>query len=312
MSAAAPAGITRLRSAELGVSNLARSVAFYTDCWGLRPAGTAGGAVYLRAAGAEHHVLALREQAEPALLGTSFAASSRAVVDRLHSALGARGVPHSPPVELPAHGGGGYGLVVRTPDGLPVTISADVAQHSPDDDPSRPICLTHVVLNSADPAAQKAFFAECLGFRVSDTTAAMVFMRCGTDHHALAIAGGRQASVNHLSFEMRDFDGLMYGGGRLIGAGHALEWGVGRHGPGANIFAYFLDPDGFAVEYTTEMQQVDDATHVAQTAEYWTNFPMRPCRWGMARKPSAAMIRAFGGDLIARPQGIFGGAPAIR
>ena len=312
MTGAGLDGITRLRSAELGVSDLTQSVAFYTDTWGLRRVASADGAVYLRATSPEHHILVLREQPEPALLGASFAASSRAVVDRLHSTLGARGVPHAAPSDLPAHAGGGYGLVVNTPDGLPVTISSDVAQHPPEDDPSRPICLTHVVLNTTDLEAQRSFFEQCLGFRVSDTTAAMVFMRCGTDHHSLAIAHGRHASVNHLSFEMRHFDGLMYGGGRLIGAGRTLEWGVGRHGPGANIFAYFLDPDGFAVEYTTEMQQVDDATHVAQTAEYWTNFPMRPCRWGMARKPSAAMIRAFGGDLIARPQGIFGGAPAIR
>ena len=312
MTAAGQSSITRLRSAELGVSNLAQSLKFYTETWGLQQVASADGAVYLRATGAEHHILVLREQAEPALLGASFAASSRAVVDRLHSTLGARGVPHAAPSDLPALAGGGYGLVVNTPDGLPVTISSDVTQHAPIDDPSKPICLTHVVFNTTDLAAQQFFFEQCLGFRVSDTTAAMVFMRCGTDHHSIAIAHGRHASVNHLSFEMRDFDGLMYGGGRLIGAGRTLEWGVGRHGPGANIFAYFLDPDGFAVEYTTEMQQVDGATHEAQTAEYWTSFPMRPCRWGMARKPSPAMIRAFGGDLLTRPQGIFGGEPSNR
>lgn len=306
MSAAAVSGIHGLRSAEIGVSDLQRSAQFYTEVWGLQVVASGEGAVYMRAAGPEHHVLALREQAHPALLGTHFAAASRDVVDRLHASLKAGGSAHAAPAGLPAYAGGGYGLRLTTPDGLAVTVSAEAARHAPIDDPSRPQNLTHVVLNSTGVEAQLEFFRDRLGFRVSDTTAAMVFMRCGIDHHTLALAHGERASLNHLAFEMTDFDGLMRGGGRLIGAGSTPEWGVGRHGPGNNIFLYFLDPDGFAVEYTTEMQHVDEATYVAQTAEYWTAFPMRPCRWGMARKPSQAMIRAFSGELRDnRPQAGF-------
>lgn len=291
-------GICRVRSAELGVRNLARSVKFYQDVWGLQEIASGAGAVYLRATGPEHHVVVLREAAEPRVLGIHFAASSRDDVVQLGERLKAANVAHSAPADLPGYAGGGHALQVNTPDGLPVTISSDGARHaSVIDDPSRPMNLTHIVLNSADVAAQVRFFNDVLGFRVSDTTAMMVFMRCGIDHHSLAVAHGKGNSLNHLAFEMRDFDGLMRGGGRLIGAGRSLEWGVGRHGPGNNIFAYFVDPDGFAVEYTTEMEHVDEATYVANTAEYWGNFPMRPCRWGMARKPSEVMIRAFSGEL---------------
>ena len=302
-------GIHGLRSAELGVGDLRRSVEFYGEMWGLQVVASGEGAVYMRAAGPEHHVLVLREQSHPALLGAHFAAANREAVDRLHAGLKAGGTAHTAPVQLPAFAGGGYGLRVSTPDGLAVTVSADVARHALLDDPSRPLSLTHVVLNSTDVAAQLAFFRGQLGFRVSDTTAAIVFMRCGIDHHSLALAHGKHASLNHLAFEMTDFDALMRGGGRLTGAGSVLEWGVGRHGPGNNIFAYFLDPDGFAVEYTTGMQHVDEATYVAQTADYWANFPMRPCRWGMARKPSEAMIRAFSGELRTEPQGEFRAGP---
>jgi len=301
MSAAAgvQSGICTLRSAELGVSDLQRSAKFYREVWGLEEAASGGGALYLRAAGPEHHVLVLRERADPALLGVHFGASSRDVVERLHASLKAGNVAHTDPAQLPGYAGGGYGLQVRTPDGVPLTVSSDGMRHAAIDDPSRPLSLTHVVINSAEVPAQVEFFRERLGFRISDTTAMMVFMRCGSDHHSLALAHGRRSSLNHLAFEMAHFDGLMHGGGRLIGAGATLEWGVGRHGPGNNIFAYFLDPDGFAVEYTTEMQHIDEATYVAQTAEYWGSFPMRPCRWGMARKPSEAMIRAFSGELRA-------------
>jgi catechol 2,3-dioxygenase len=93
---------------------------------------------------------------------------------------------------------------------------------------------------------------------------------------------------------MKDFDSLMYGSGRLLEAGHAMEWGPGRHGPGNNVFCYFIDPEGFAVEYTTDMDQVDES-HQAGSAEYWANFPKRPCRWGVAGKPSAKLAVAFAG-----------------
>ena len=38
-----------------------------------------------------------------------------------------------------------------------------------------------------------------------------------------------------------------------------IEWGVGRHGPGNNVFAYFIGPVGIVVEYTAEVLQVDDS-----------------------------------------------------
>ena len=73
---------------------------------------------------------------------------------------------------------------------------------------------------------------------------------------------------------------------------------MGRHGPGSNVFAYFIDPDGHVVEYTTEMEQVGDG-YEAHDAAYWGAFPKRPCRWGVARKPSARLMDAMAGRLRA-------------
>ena len=33
-------------------------------------------------------------------------------------------------------------------------------------------------------------------------------------------------------------------------------WGVGRHGPGNNVFTDSVEPNGFVTEYTTEVDQV--------------------------------------------------------
>ena len=85
--------------------------------------------------------------------------------------------------------------------------------------------------------------------------------------------------------------------------GFNVEWGIGRHGPGDNVFGYFVEPNGFVVEYTAEVQQVDEATYEARDAAYWRAFPMRPCRWGMAGHPSNRLKAAFGGDTsVAYPE----------
>jgi catechol 2,3-dioxygenase len=163
--------------------------------------------------------------------------------------------------------------------------------------------LSHVVLNSATLEEQTGFFMDLLGFRLSDTTDMMEFVRCSADHHSIAVARGEGPSLNHMAYEMANMDGLMRGAGRLKTSGFNSEWGVGRHGPGDNVFTYFVEPNGFVVEYTTEVQQVDESTYMANDAKYWREFPMRPCRWGMAGHPSNRLKAAFGGDTsVAYPE----------
>ena len=68
----------------------------------------------------------------------------------------------------------------------------------------------------------------------------------------------------------------MRGAGRMRDDGRAIEWGPGRHGPGNNVFCYFLGPEDMPVELTAEMQQID-ASHRAKTPEQWT-LAARPAR----------------------------------
>ena len=70
-------------------------------------------------------------------------------------------------------------------------------------------------------------------------------------------------------------------GDRMIDHNFPLGWGVGRHGPGNNVFAYFVDPFGFVIEYTAEVLQVDDA-HQAHGPEFWRWPPGRTDHWGIA------------------------------
>lgn len=293
-------GISAIRSIELAVPDLDRAASFYTDSWGLEVVEANNCTTYLRATGSEHHVVRLREQSKTGVLAVHLAANDRADVDRVYHRAIASGVDVlGGPEQLPRVAGGGYGFSFRSPDFQLFTVSTGVAQHPTSQlDSSRPLNLTHVVLNSPAVRTQVAFFIDVFGFRLSDATDRMEFIRCGRDHHTLAFARGGSPSLNHAAFKMVDIDGLMRGAGRMKRHGFEMEWGLGRHGPGDNVFAYFVDPQGFAVEYTTDIQQIDDATYVPHSAEYWAKFPLRPCRWGMATRPSDRLKLAMAGSAL--------------
>lgn len=299
------AKVTGLRSIELGVPNLNQSAAFYGQVWGLDPVFAEGDTIHLRANGGEHHIVTLRERPKAGMLGVHFAATDKTAVNALHAKAKSFGAKvTSDPKELPASAGGGYGFQFTTPEGHVLNISSDVASHTNEvADRSKPTKLSHVVLNSADVPQQSDFFIDLLGFKRSDTTDMMDFIRCCADHHSIALARGQGPCLNHMAYEVANMDGLMRGAGRMKHNGFPVEWGVGRHGPGDNVFSYFVEPNGFVVEYTTEIEQVDEATYMPHDAEYWRSFPMRPCRWGMANHPSNRIRAAMGGDLsVADPK----------
>ena len=289
--------VTAVRSYEIGVTDLARSIAFYRDVWGLAIVHQDGKSCHLRTTGAEHHAVVLHQQPNVGLIRVNLAAPDHATVDALYAQVGAKGgallgapAPYGGP-------GGGYGFALRDVDGREFRILSDVARH---DDAAvqndRPRKLSHVVVNSADIARATGFLRDALGFRLSDSTNHMNFLRCSTDHHSIAVAAEGSVTLNHTAWEMPSFDALMYGAGRLKENKYAVEWGIGRHGPGANIFVYFVEPDGYAIEYTAEVEQIDERTHKAGTAEDWQKTPIkRPDRWGFSGPPSDRMRQAMHG-----------------
>lgn len=290
---------TGVRSIELGVRDLHQSAEFYTKVWALEEVSAEGDCIHFRATGGEHHVLTIRERPKPALLGVHFSATDRAAVDALCAKAKGYGVEVAgDPAPLDHAAGGGYGFRFRTPDGLPMSISADCVQH-PDVvlDRSRPTKISHVVLNSARTEDQVPFFIDVLGFKLSDSTHMMEFLRCSADHHSVAIFRNNGPSLNHVAYELPNIDGLMRGAGRVRQSGFDIEWGVGRHGPGSNVFSYFIEPNGFVAEYTTELDQLDDATHVPQGPDYWQKIMPNPDRWGLAGAPSNRMRAAMSGAL---------------
>jgi len=293
MSPVSPVGlVTGLRSVELNVADVTAQERFYVDTWLLSTVAHAGGASYLRGTGAAHHILALHPSASTSLRSITLNAASRTAVDTLAAritAAGARVSAAPAPVDAP---GGGYGCTFLDPEGRVFRLVADDARHADAGTvPDRPERLAHVVLNSASNEVAAQFFIDVLGFRLSDRTRIMDFIRCNTDHHSLSFAKGDGPTLNHIAYHMPDLDSVMRGGGRMRDAGFPIEWGVGRHGPGNNVFAYFVAPGDVPVEYTGEVEQVGDDYRTGFPDD-WKWPPGRIDHWGVSAPPSARLKQA--------------------
>jgi len=127
-----------------------------------------------------------------------------------------------------------------------------------------PVKLSHVVVNTPDLPRTTQWYIDHLDFAISDTLYSpkmgdlMNFMRCNNAHHSFAVAQGPHFSLHHASFEMRGVEEWMRGAGKILRSGARMVWGPGRHNAGDNTFAYFLDPAGNTLEYTTELATIDD------------------------------------------------------
>ncbi|HEY6242017.1 MAG TPA: VOC family protein [Burkholderiales bacterium] len=280
----------RLRSVELEVPDRDSAVRFFRDTWGLLEAGARNGTSYLRGTEDIPYIVSLAEAPEPAVAAVTFS-GSRPELDKIRRRAAAAGASLSPLRDFDEPGGG-TGYFLEGPEGHVfrfVTEKKRVKKLRPDR--GRPLQVTHVVLNAKDRDACTRFATGVLGFRLSDRTGFMNFVRCDRVHHAIAYAKSGNSLLNHIAFEMTDVDAVMRGIGRLKDAGYETFWGPGRHGPGNNVFAYFVAPFGAAVEYTAEVQRVS-GSYKAGTPEDWKWPPNRIDHWGVSTRNSEALSQA--------------------
>jgi catechol-2,3-dioxygenase len=281
-----------VRSIHFGVADLEQALDFFTRAWGLSPVAVSERATYLRGTGADHYLVALHKRPQTGILRGDLIAPDRKAVDAIHERLKAASATDlTNPGEL-KEPGGGYGFVVREPSGLLLLVVAGDARHAETADAiDLPRKLSHLVFSNPNKAAIERFFIDGLGFRLIDRSRRINFLNCNADHHSVAIVNADHKGLHHVAFEMPSFDALMRGVGRLRDAKTEMGWGVGRHGPGNNIFAYFVGPEGLPVEYTAEVQQVDD-TYGVGSPDDWKPVPGRMDQWGATGAPSPAMTHA--------------------
>ena len=144
----------------------------------------------------------------------------------------------------------------RTRKAATSPLVCGVEDHGDSRRPARPAAQALAYQSQRGCQRRDRRLRDALGFTLTDTTKRLRFFSCNSDHHSVVVGFSGGPTLNHLAFEMLDLDATMRGAGRMRDAGHGIEWGPGRHGAGNNVFCYFLGPEDFPIEYTSEMQQI--------------------------------------------------------
>ncbi|AKH42883.1 2,3-dihydroxy-p-cumate/2,3-dihydroxybenzoate 3,4-dioxygenase [Altererythrobacter atlanticus] len=276
--------VSDLQFVALAVPDLAAERKFFGETWGLVEVGEQDGRVYFAAEGRPHpYVIVLREDAERKTDLVGFSAASREDLEAIFQQVkdaGAKIIAEPGPASGPA---GGWAFRFFDPDGHAIEVLCDARQREfrkLAKGEAIPEGISHVVFHSPDHAALAEFYQRALGFRLSDWIGDfMVFLRCNPAHHRLAILPGPPA-LNHIAFDVSSVDELMRGLARMHENSIKLSWGPGRHTAGNNTFSYFVTPNGNVVEYTSDLEEVDEDTW--QVTRYEPG-PTTIDQWGTGR-----------------------------
>jgi catechol 2,3-dioxygenase-like lactoylglutathione lyase family enzyme len=285
------AAVRSVRCLDVSVGDIEETSRFYGGIWGLQEVARVGDRRFFRGTSHYHHILGLFDRGRPALIRIIFDAADRSTVDELYEQVLASKVDRIETPHEVSRPGGGYGFGFKDPEGRNLAVICGVTDHEDAKvEPDKPIKISHINLNSASAAKIHLFYIETLGFQLSDESDMFYFLRCNRDHHSILIAKMTAPTLNHVSFEMKDIDSVMRGAGRLKDHGYPIEWGPGRHGAGSNMFCYFAGPEELPIEYTTDVEQVDES-YVPHRPDYWKWPPGRTDRWGVTEPRSPRLKR---------------------
>lgn len=289
---AAPPDVIRCAYAELVVTDLQASRAFYVDVLGLVVTYEDDEAIYLRAFEEYlHHSLILRKGREPALAVLGFRVRKRSEVDAAETYYRELGVPVR---RRPAGATRGIGEAVRVQDplGFPIEYFYD-AEHVQrftqryDLHGAGAISrLDHFNINTPDVPAARTYY-EALGFRVSEDiqddegTVYAAWMFRKPTVHDVALTGGDGPRLHHIAFATHERHQILHICDHLgaLRQSDRIERGPGRHGVSNAFYLYLRDPDGHRIEIYTHDYYTGDPdnpvitwdVHDNQRRDWWGN-----------------------------------------
>jgi catechol 2,3-dioxygenase len=143
--------------------------------------------------------------------------------------------------------------------------------------------IQHLTLATRDVGAIESFYADKLGFGVSDRVlnqdgkVMTSFMRGNHEHHNLACFYQDRQGIDHHSYEAGEWDTIRDWADRLAERDIQVMWGPGRHGPGNNLFIFIVDPDENWIEISAELEVVHD-----RPVKHWPHGERTLNQWGRA------------------------------
>jgi catechol 2,3-dioxygenase len=285
-----PFNIVRASHVELGVSDIARSRAFYVDCLGLLVGDETADALYLH--GVEernHHSIVLRRSRENDVRALGFKLASEDDLDRAAAWFKRRNLPTSFP-EVPHQG-----RTLRTADnfGMPIDLYARMdqtpsmlqkyAQHLG----AHIQRIDHLNCFTPDVQASYDFYSE-LGFRLteysetddSDPKLWAVWLHRKGNVHDLAFTNGVGPRLHHIGVWTPGVLNIIHICDVMATSGYLanMERGPGRHGISNAFFLYIRDPDGHRIELFTSDYLTVDPDHAP--IRWSLTDPQRQTLWG--------------------------------
>jgi len=150
-----------------------------------------------------------------------------------------------------------------------------------------PAVNQHFALRTTRIDEMFAFYSEQLGFHLSDRVLdgegrlRACFLRTDSLHHSLALFGAPVTCFDHQSFESPTWASLKDWADHMSRERIEIVWGVGRHGPGNDVFFMVRDPDGNLAEISSEIEVCDESRpagvwpHEERTLNLWGKAIMR-------------------------------------
>ena len=281
--------IVRLSHVEFGVTDLAKSRAFYVDTLGLQVTDETADTIYLRAMEERgHHCIVLRKSDKPEARDLGFKVFDEEDLEKAVHFFKGKGLP----VEWVERPYQGRTFRTRDPHGIPLEFYTKMDCLPPIHQKYalyrgvKPLRIDHFNCFSPDVDASVAFYNE-LGFRVTEYTedeetgklwAAWTHRKGGV--HDIAFTNGRGPRLHHTAFwvptplNIIDLLDLMATTGWVAN----IERGPGRHGISNAFFLYILDPDGHRIEiYCSDYQTVDPDL---EPIKWDLKDPQRQTLWG--------------------------------
>lgn len=284
-----PFNTIRLSHVEFGVTDLARSRAFYVDTLGLQVTDEDANTIYLRALEERgHHCIILKKSDKAEARDLGFKLYDEEHLDRAAAYFAARDLP----VEWVERPYQGRTFRTRDPQGIPLEFYAKMDRLLPIHQQYslykgvKPLRIDHFNCFSPNVDAAVAFWNE-IGFRVTEYTedeesgrlwAAWTHRKGGV--HDIAFTNGTGPRLHHTAFwvptplNIIDLLDLMSTTGWLAN----IERGPGRHGISNAFFLYIRDPDGHRIEiYCSDYQTVDPDL---EPIRWDLKDPQRQTLWG--------------------------------
>ncbi len=284
-----PFNTVRLSHVEFGVTDLAKSRAFYVDTLGLQVTDENAETIWLRALEERgHHCIVLKKSDRAEARDLGFKVFDEDDLDRAAALFKAKDLQ----VEWVERPFQGRTFRTRDPLGIPLEFYARMDRLPPIHQQYalykgvKPLRIDHFNCFSPDVDASVAFWNE-IGFRVTEYTedeatgrlwAAWTHRKGGV--HDIAFTNGTGPRLHHTAFwvptplNIIDLLDLMSTTGWLAN----IERGPGRHGISNAFFLYIRDPDGHRIEiYCSDYQTVDPDL---EPIRWDLKDPQRQTLWG--------------------------------